>query len=134
MNCFCTLFDVLCYLCSSPFIFFLPPLQTQFPIQMMKEHSKINPKRMKKSQMYQSAPQMGTNLSLADLERLGKSFGFVVVGFCFGFWVLGVFLKTDKSKTSCIWLDRFSFGFFQSSTSASDFLALETVSLQLKAY
>lgn len=93
MICFCTLFDVLCYLCSSPFIFFLPPLQTQFPIQMMKEHSKINPKRMKKSQMYQSAPQMGTNLSLADLERLGKSFGFVVVDFCFGFWVLGVFFE-----------------------------------------
>lgn len=44
-----------------------------------------------KSQMYQSAPQMGTNLSLADLERLGKSFGFVVVGFCFGFWGFGFF-------------------------------------------
>lgn len=56
-------------------------------MQMKTEHSKINPKKMKKkSQMYQPPPQMGTNLSLADLERLGKSFGFVVVGFCFGFW------------------------------------------------
>lgn len=118
-----------CVICAEVhflFIFFIPPLQTQFPIQMMKGHSKINTRRKKKSQMYQSAPQMGTNLSLADLERLGKSFGFVVVGFCFGFWVLGFSLKTDKSKNSWIWLDRFSFEFFQSSTSASNFPGLET--------
>lgn len=107
------LFDMCCvFLCrSSLFIFFLPPLQTQFPMQMVKEHSKINPKRMKKkSQMYQSAPQMGTNLSSADLERLGKSLGFVV-GFCIGLWVFFFFFLTDKSKNSCIRLDRFSLSF-----------------------